>query len=298
MTRRGLEIRVGIVVVLASVVLVLGVMWFQKFKLVEKRYDFFARFSEVGGLQSGDQIYVNGVERGRVQSVNLGARGVVVDLGIREGVELPIDSHVQLKSVGIMGERFVSVTKGGASELIAPGDTVDGEFLMGLSELMGSAGEILDELAETSRNLREILETFTSEGKLQSSVDNLSEASANLRSITVENQPKLANAIQGIERVSTRMDSLIEKHYASLDSSLAGLGRTGQNIDYAVQNLSTASEDLKEITRRLREGEGTIGKLLSDDALIDRLNTTVLKLDSLITDIKLHPGRYVTLELF
>jgi len=99
-------------------------------------------------------------------------------------------------------------------------------------------------------------------------------------------------------RVSTRMDSLIAKHYASLDSSLAGIGRTGQNVDVAVQNLSSASEDLKEITRRLREGEGTVGKLLADDELIDRLNTTVSKLDSLITDIKLHPGRYVTLELF
>jgi phospholipid/cholesterol/gamma-HCH transport system substrate-binding protein len=298
MTRRGLEIRVGIVVIIASVILVLGVMWFQKFKLIEERYHFYARFSEVGGLQAHDVIYVNGVERGRVEKVDLSTGGVVVELGVREGVEIPVDSRLSLKSVGIMGERFVSVKTGASQQYFAAGDTVDGEFLMGLSELMAGAGEILEELAETSRNLRDILETFSSEGKLQSSVDDLSVASANLRSITVDNQPKLANAIESIERVSTRMDSLITKHYASLDSSLAGLGRTGQTIDAAVQNLSDSSEDLKEITRRLRDGEGTIGKLLSDDELIDRLNTTVIKLDSLITDIKLHPGRYVTLELF
>lgn len=298
MTRRGLEIRVGIVVVLASVILVVGIMWFQKFKLVEKRYSFFVRFGEVGGLQSNDPVYVNGVERGRVGAVTLGVNAVVVEMGIREGVDVPTDSQVRLKSVGIMGERFVEITKGASPQRVAPGDTVDGEFLMGLSEVMGAAGEILDELAETSRNLREILETFSQEGKLQSSVDNLSAASANLRSITDENQPRLANAIQGIERVSTRLDSLTERHYASLDSSLAGIGRTGQIVEAAVQNLSQSSEDLKEITRRLREGEGTIGKLLSDDELIDRLNTTLAKLDSLITDIKLHPGRYVTLELF
>jgi phospholipid/cholesterol/gamma-HCH transport system substrate-binding protein len=298
MTRRGLEIRVGIVVVLASVILVVGIMWFQKFKLVEKRYSYFARFGEVGGLQSNDPVYVNGVERGRVGSVKLSANAVIVEMGIREGVAIPADSHVRLKSVGIMGERFVEITKGASPRSVAPGDTVDGEFLMGLSEVMGAAGEILDELAETSRNLREILETFSNEGKLQSSVDDLSAASANLRSITDENQPRLANAIQGIERVSTRLDGLTERHYASLDSSLAGIGRTGQTVEAAVQNLAQSSEDLKEITRRLREGEGTIGKLLSDDELIDRLNTTLAKLDSLITDIKLHPGRYVTLELF
>lgn len=298
MTRRGLEIRVGIVVVLASIILVLGVMWFQKFKLVEQRYHFYARFSEVGGLKSGNVIYINGVERGRVESVNLGADDVIVTMAIREGVEVPENSHVSLQSVGIMGERFVAIKKGTTSTAIAPGDTIDGEFMMGLSEVMGSAGEILDELTLTSRNLREILATFSGEGRLQNSVDNLSVASENLRAITEENQPRLASAIESIDNVSTRMDSLIGRHYASLDSSLAGLGRTGQDIETAVKNLSSASDDLKEITRRLRDGEGTMGKLLADDQLINNLNTTVQKLDSLITDIKLRPGRYVRFELF
>jgi phospholipid/cholesterol/gamma-HCH transport system substrate-binding protein len=286
------------VVVVAAVILVLGVMWFQRFQLVEDRYGFFVRFSEVGGLKVEDQVFIDGVVSGRVESVALGTTGVVVRLGIREGVSFPDDSRVRLQSAGMMGERYVAINRGVSSRPIAPGDTVDGDFMMGLSELMGGAGEVLDEVAEASRNLREVLETFSRDGKLESSIEDLSEASANLRAITDENQPKLATAIAGIERVSTRMDSLIAKHYASLDSSLAGIGRTGQNVEAAVQNLSSASEDLKEITRRLRDGEGTVGKLLADDELIDRLNTTVLKLDSLITDIKLHPGRYVTLELF
>jgi phospholipid/cholesterol/gamma-HCH transport system substrate-binding protein len=298
MTRRGLEIRVGIVVVLASIILVLGVMWFQKFKLVERRYHFYARFSEVGGLKSGNVIYINGVERGRIEGVNLGVDDVVVTMAIREGVNIPENSHVSLQSVGIMGERFVAIKMGGASRAIAPGDTIEGDFMMGLSEVMSSAGEILDELTLTSRNLRDILETFSGEGRLQNSVDNLSVASENLRAITEENQPRLASAIESIDNVSTRMDSLIERHYVSLDSSLAGLGRTGQDIETAVKNLSRASEDLREITRRLREGEGTLGKLLTDDQLINNLNTTVEKLDSLITDIKLRPGRYVRFELF
>jgi phospholipid/cholesterol/gamma-HCH transport system substrate-binding protein len=298
MTRRGLEIRVGIVVVVAALILVLGVMWFQRFHLVENRYRFFARFGEVGGLKVDDQVFIDGVVNGRVESVTLDATGVVVRLGIREGVIISEDSRVSLQSTGMMGERYVAINRGTSPRTIAAGDTVHGQFMMGLSELMGGAGEILEDVAEASRSLREILETFSHDGKLQSSIDDLSAASSNLRAITDENQPKLASAIAGIERVSTRMDTLVARHYASLDSSLAGLGRTGQNVDVAVQNLSSASEDLKEITRRLRDGEGTVGKLLADDEFIDRLDSTVTKLDSLITDIMLHPGRYVTLELF
>ena len=298
MTRRTLEIRVGFVIVLSSAILVTGVMWFQKFKLVEKRYTFYVKFHEVGGLQSGDPIFVNGVEQGRVQSVSLGNREVVAELGIREGVNIPADSRVVLKSVGIMGERFVAVTHGVDTASIAPGDTISGQFLMGLSEVMGAAGSILDELAETSRNLREILESFTSEGKLQSGIDDLAEASENLRSITADNQPRLARAITNFQRVSTRMDSLLAGHYASLDSSMASFGRAGSKAETAVENLARASDDLKDITARLRAGEGSLGKLLTEDELVNKLNATISDLDSLITDIKLHPGRYVTLKLF
>lgn len=298
MTVRTLEIRVGIVVVLASVILVTGVMWFQKFKLVEKRYYFFTRFEEVGRLQSDDPIVINGVESGRVRSVKLGDREVIVEMGIREGVTIPDDSRIVLKSIGIMGERFVSITRGESTTHVAPGDTIEGQFLMGLSEVMGAAGSVIDELAETSRNLREILDSLTGGGKLQSSVDDLATASENLRAIMTDNQPRLSRAIAGFERVSTRLDSLVENHYASLDSSVASFGRAGGQIETAVNRLTEASTDLKEITERLRSGKGSLGKLLAEDDFVDRLNATIADLDSLVNDIKLHPGRYVTFELF
>lgn len=285
-------------VVIAGVILVTGVMWFQKFKLVEKRYGFFVRFEQVGGLQTGDPIFVNGVEEGRVQTITLGRREVIAEMGIREGVRIPADSRVALKSIGIMGERFVAITHGEAEAAIAPGDTINGTFLMGLSEVMGAAGSILDELAETSRNLREILEGITGEGKLHSTIDDLALASENLRAITTDNQPRLAGALENLQRVSARMDSLMAAHYTTLDSSMASFGRAGSRVEVAVENLSRASDDLKDITGRLRAGEGSLGKLLTEEELVDKLTATLAGLDSLITDIKLHPGRYVTLKLF
>jgi phospholipid/cholesterol/gamma-HCH transport system substrate-binding protein len=298
MTRRGLEIRVGLVVVIASVILVLGVMWFQKFKLIEKRYQFYVRFDEVGGLQVNDVIYLNGVEGGQVDAVELGGGKVVVEMGVRDGLEVPVDSHVSLKSVGIMGERFVSVTLGSSPQVVASGDTIDGDFLMGLSEVMAEAGSIFSELRETSTTLREILDGFTQDGKLQSGVDNLAKASGDLRKIVAESSPKVARTIAGMERVSARLDSLVSMHYASMDSSLAGFGRTGQKMDVVAEDLGRASADLREITERLRQGQGSLGKLLADDQFIDHLNATITELDSLITDIKLRPGRYVRFELF
>jgi phospholipid/cholesterol/gamma-HCH transport system substrate-binding protein len=298
MTRAGLEIRVGFTVVLAAVILAVGTMWFQKFQLVEKRWSFFVTFDQVGRLVSGDPVVVNGVESGRVEDVALEKGRVLVEMSVRDGVVIPDDSYIALKSIGIMGERFVAITRGTSQHALAPGDSTSGEFLMGLSEVMGTAGSILDEIAQTTKDLRAILDTLNKEGRLRETMNNFADASARLRTIADENQPQLANTIDRFEHVSALMDSLVSNHYTSLDSSLGAVGRSGSKFETAVDNLEEVSSDLREITQALRDGDGTLGKLIQDDEMADKLQSTIAGLDSLITDMKLHPGRYVTFKLF
>jgi phospholipid/cholesterol/gamma-HCH transport system substrate-binding protein len=243
-------------------------------------------------------VKVNGVEAGRVEDVDLLEETVVVRMGVREGVLIRDDSQVELKSIGIMGERFVAITQGRSQRHLAPGDTTDGMFLMSLSEVMGKAGAILEEIAKTSENLSEILAMLTEEGKLQSTMSNLADVSVRLREITNKNQPQLANAIARFDNIATLVDSLVARHYASIDSSVASFGRSGQRFEGAVENLETVSEDLREITTALKSGEGTMGRLLSDEEMAFKLESAIAGLDSLIEDIKRHPGRYVTFSLF
>lgn len=298
MTGRGLEIRVGAAVVLAALVAVIGTMWFQKFQLAEKRYSFYAAFNEVGGLVSGDPIYVNGVERGRVEALALQPNRVIVEMAVREGVTIPVDSRVALKSLGIMGERIVSITQGVSPQSIATGDTINGEYLMGLSEVMGSAGDILDDVKATTSQLRGIATTLGADGKLREGVDDFAVTSKNLRGMTERNRGRIDSTLERFERSASLLDSLLTKHYAGLDSSFAAMGRAGGKAEEAVDNIAAVSGDLREITAKLRAGQGSAGRLLNDDKFILRLEKTVGDLDSLILDLQQHPGRYVKFSLF
>jgi phospholipid/cholesterol/gamma-HCH transport system substrate-binding protein len=298
MSGRGLEIRVGAVVVLAALAAVIGTMWFQKFQLAEKRYSFYARFNEVGGLVTGDPIYVSGVERGRVNAIALQTNHVVVEMAVREGVTIPSDSRVALKSIGIMGERLVAIRQGVWETAIAPGDTLNGEFLMGLSEVMGSAGGILDDVKATTKQLRDIAETLGAEGKLREGVEDFAATSKNMRGMTESNRARLERAIMRFDRSASMLDSLITGRYTELDSSLAAVGRAGGKFEVTVDNLHDVSADLKEITAKLRSGEGSAGRLINDDTLILRLESTTASLDTLLKDLREHPGRYVKFSLF
>jgi phospholipid/cholesterol/gamma-HCH transport system substrate-binding protein len=48
----------------------------------------------------------------------------------------------------------------------------------------------------------------------------------------------------------------------------------------------------------MARGEGTLGKLSSDDRLYESLTAAATSLDSLLVDLKANPGRYVTIEIF
>jgi phospholipid/cholesterol/gamma-HCH transport system substrate-binding protein len=298
MSQRSREVQVGAVVVVAGIILVVGTMWFQKFQLVEKRYPFYVVFPEVGGLVSGDPIYVNGVERGRVNAVALQPDRVVVEMGVSEGVMIPDNSTVSLKSIGIMGERFVAIRQGDAVTYIEPGDTLIGQFLMGMSEVMGSAGSILDNVEITVRHLRDLSESLSGDGKFREGVDDFAATARHLRDLTEDNRARLNRSLAHIERTSSMLDSLLAGNYAKLDSSLAAVGRAGGNAEKTAENLAAASADLREITAKLRAGEGTAGRLLNDDELIRRLESTVAEMDSLMEDIRKNPNRYVKFSLF
>jgi phospholipid/cholesterol/gamma-HCH transport system substrate-binding protein len=298
MTSRGLEVRVGALVVVGALIAVVGTMWFQKFQLAEKRYSFFVRFHEVGGLLNGDPIQINGVERGKVGPISLLPSGVVVEMAVREDVTVPRDSRIELMSIGMMGERFVSIALGDSSVAISPGDTVDGAYMMGLSEVMGAAGDILGEVEVTTRHLREIAVSLSGDGRLQEGVDDLAETSKNLRGMTERNQGRLDRAMVNFERSASMIDSLMTKHYAGIDSSLAAIGRAGGKAETTVDDLAEVSKNLREITAKLRAGEGSAGRLLNDDTFITRLESTVASLDSLVADIQRNPGKYVKFSLF
>jgi phospholipid/cholesterol/gamma-HCH transport system substrate-binding protein len=247
---------------------------------------------------TGDPIYLNGVERGKVGVLSLEPDRVVVEMAVREGVAIPRDSEVALKSVGIMGERFVSIRQGPSATSVAPGDTLSGEFQMGLTEVLGSAGSVIGEVETTARHLREISESLSGDGKLSEGVGDFAATSRNLREMTENNRQRLDRALIRFERSATMLDSLITGRYAEIDSSLAAIGRAGGSAEIAADNLAAMSKDLKEIAAKLRSGEGTAGRLLNDDLLIERLESTVSEMDSLMQDIRNNPGRYVKFSLF
>lgn len=81
-----------------------------------------ARFNNVGGLKPGANVAVSGVSVGKVETVDLDtAFAAIVSLRLRGEVKLPEDTIASIRSSGLIGDKFVALSPGGADDNLKPG---------------------------------------------------------------------------------------------------------------------------------------------------------------------------------
>nr|WP_320191954.1 outer membrane lipid asymmetry maintenance protein MlaD [uncultured Desulfobacter sp.] len=85
-----------------------------------KGYTLYAYFSSVSGLKDGASIEMAGVEIGNVSEIMLDNERLEakVYLRINQGIELSEDSIASIKTAGIIGEKFVSISPGGSDIML------------------------------------------------------------------------------------------------------------------------------------------------------------------------------------
>ncbi len=127
MKRSTVEISVGIFVLIGILcvgylTVKLGRMeWFG-----EGYYPLKARFTSVTGLKTGTEVQMAGVSVGRVSEISLDPelKIALVTLQIRNDLELAEDVIASVKTAGLIGDKYVSLTPGGAMDMLKAGDTI------------------------------------------------------------------------------------------------------------------------------------------------------------------------------
>ena len=89
-------------------------------------YSLSAEFSDAGGLQSGARVELAGVEIGRVRSVSLTPilTKARVTFHVQSDITLPQDSRAAIKTAGLIGERYIDLEPGKATQHLAPGGQI------------------------------------------------------------------------------------------------------------------------------------------------------------------------------
>jgi phospholipid/cholesterol/gamma-HCH transport system substrate-binding protein len=125
MSRVNTEIVVGFFLLLGLLALGYLAVKLGRMEFVGSRgYTVYATFSNVGGLRTGSPVEIAGVDVGWIESITLKDYQAQVALRVRDGVELPEDSIISIRTKGLIGEQFVKISPGGSDKTIPPGGVI------------------------------------------------------------------------------------------------------------------------------------------------------------------------------
>jgi len=101
-------------------------------------YSINARFTYSGGLAEGSSVLISGVPVGRVRRVRLDhGFAAIVEMQLYKNIRLPNDTIASIKTAGLIGDKFVSLSPGSDTEMISAGGTiVETESVVDLESLI------------------------------------------------------------------------------------------------------------------------------------------------------------------
>jgi len=138
MEKAKLELIVGVFVLIGIVCLGYLSIKLGKLEVIGgNRFEVDAEFDSVSGLKNGATVEIAGVEVGRVKSIVLKDDRGSVTLSLRNGVTLYDDTIASIKTRGIIGEKYVSLSPGGSGDVLRPDSRIrDTESGLDLEELV------------------------------------------------------------------------------------------------------------------------------------------------------------------
>ena len=88
------------------------------------RYELKAAFRSAQGISAGAPVRMAGVQVGRINTLRLNPETfrAVASVSVRDDIELPSDSSIEIASDGLLGGNYVEIVPGGMPDTLRPGD--------------------------------------------------------------------------------------------------------------------------------------------------------------------------------
>jgi phospholipid/cholesterol/gamma-HCH transport system substrate-binding protein len=329
------DFSVGVAVIVVTAALVASVAWVKQTDIGQRRREVVAHMRDVGNARVGNAVVIRGVIAGRLQSIELANAGwVQVRLKLDREVELPQDPVVLLSESSLFGEWQVAILSRGAlprddqvlkqiAEASGARGMLAGATLPGVGKLTAVAGQIAGDVANVAARVETAFDDQAAR-ELRNSIRNVADLSSVLSSTVKEHASdldtvalQLRTAVASINRTATNVQRMAEQVDASATSG---------DVHKIVENISAASADLRKATAQVHDlavkftasqgrldaflangdsvlmkvnaGKGSMGLFVNDPSLYRRVDSTLVQLQALITDLKANPRKYLRISVF
>lgn len=286
------ETKIGLTGAIALVLLFLGINFLKGAKLFSTQSTYYIRFSNAKALSKNSTVYADGYDVGRVSNIlyDYDRPGqVLVAIEVDRGLRIPRGSSARLDEAVLGGCTLNLLLTTNLTDAYHPGDTIQGSDANGL---LSKAADMMPQIEQTVARVDSLLASLNrlvESPHVQAILQNTEEVTAHLN------------------QSSQQLNSLLKNDVPQMTSTF---NRAGENVVTLTENLNqlqlqatldsvnTAVGSLHKLLAQAQDPDGTLGRMMNDPTLYNNLNHTIQSADSLVTDLKTNPKRYVHFSVF
>lgn len=296
------EIKTALLILSGIVIFIFGFNYLKGSSLLDNEINVHTLYADVEGLVVGANVTINGLNVGKVKKIDFDENfeKIKVSFSLRNDLTFSNQSIAQLYEAGLIGGKAIAILPDySAARPVQDDDVLPSSIKPGLTELVNQ------QIAPLQNKLEGLL----------TSADSLFAGVSNVLNYNTQNNLKLAlegvtQSIDNVNKLSNSLSRVVNSNEKVFNSTLSHLEHTTNNLAIlsdslkqlplasTVQHLEKTTAQIQQLVEKMEKGEGSLGKLLNEETLYNKLLYSAEALETLLVDLKSHPKRYVHFSIF
>ncbi len=294
------DLKVGVTVLLGLSILLFGIAWAKGWSIGE-RHPLYARFASAGGAERGDPVFIRGIKRGAVSSVEVNEQGeIIMAIDLDKKIPLYKDASASIMMLELMGGKKIEILPGTLGTFDVDHDTISGVNSGDMSTLVSMVNSLsgnIRTIAAHADSLIVSLNSIVGDPKFKEGImsgiaearvtlHDVSGAMTDVRTMLAENRETLRNAIKQAGDLATNLNATITELKPEAKATLEA---AHVFISDATKTIRKADMTISEINRILdesRTNKSLLYKLTTDKAFSDKVDSMLTSGAKLINQLR------------
>ena len=293
------EFAIGLSVIVALLILFFGIDYLKGINLFKPANFYTVQYDNVAGLEIAAPVSIDGFKVGQVREINFNydkpGSKIEVILALDKNLRLPRGSAAVIES-SLLSGAYITLRLGSGPGHIPVGGNVNPAVTPDLmksigNEIMPAAGSILPKVDSLMYNLNLLASNPALNVSLQRLDGITFNALAATHSLNKSFSTQIPSILRNANSISYRIDT-VSGNLSRFSNSLAELP-----LSSTMDSINLLTSNLIRLSQQLNSKKSSLGLLMNDPELYNRLTQISADVDSLIVDIKRNPKRYINIKL-
>ncbi|NLO19376.1 MAG: MCE family protein [Ignavibacteria bacterium] len=299
-SNKNLELKVGLLSIAAIILLVVGITLVKGISVSISQNVIRLRFEQSAGIQESAPVTINGVKRGSVTKVENDNGSVLISANLSDISDIKEDAFAKITMLEITGGKKIEIFPGKSESKFNFQNELPGVQADDLSNLISDFGTIakqtqsvMGRIDSLTFHLTNSIANNQSFEKLNSSLDNI----VGIIELLQNQAQRTSGDIDYLFKDLNYLSSNIKKTYVDyapiIDSLLSRLDRISADAETilhttksSIASVDNLLIDIKDITSDLKTGDGVLSRLIYDNKLSLKVDSTINSLNLLMKHIK------------